>query len=260
MIVSHKHNFVYVKPGKTAGSSIELAISRYCGPQDMITKLRPREETQRVDCVARVENPRFVNINSGEMIELQNHSRYCDALRIYGEDIVDYDVVCTERNPWEKAISSFFWKGNRRPERPVAPRFKRFVSDGRWPQDFDVYSLNGVCVADHIIRVERLKDDYRDFLMFLGIPVEGDIVFPSSKGFQRPKEATREAMYTRPWVVRTVFEHTEQLRAVLPYRFEDRSAPDIRLHEDRRAARYKFLEENDCGPAYWEPVQASASV
>ncbi|MFV1602132.1 MULTISPECIES: hypothetical protein [unclassified Phaeobacter] len=260
MIVSHKHNFVYVKPGKTAGSSIELAISAYCGPQDVITRLRPREEYQRGDCAARIENPQFVNINSGETIELQNHSRYSDALRVYGEQIVDYDVVCTERNPWEKAISSFFWKGNRRPERPVEPRFKRFVNDGRWPQDFDVYSVNGVCVADHIIRVERLKEDYRDFLGSLGIVIEGEISFPASKGFQRPKEATREVMFTRPWVIRAVEEHSQELRSVLPYRFEERSAPEIHLSPDRRTARYRFLEQNACGPAYWQRVPTSTSA
>ena len=39
MIVSHKHKFIFLKTKKTAGTSIELALSRLCGPADVITPL-----------------------------------------------------------------------------------------------------------------------------------------------------------------------------------------------------------------------------
>lgn len=39
MIISHKHKFIFIKPEKTAGSSLEIALSKYCGQEDIITTL-----------------------------------------------------------------------------------------------------------------------------------------------------------------------------------------------------------------------------
>ena len=44
MIVSHKNRFIFLKTRKTAGSSIEIALSKHCGPEDIITKIAPSEE------------------------------------------------------------------------------------------------------------------------------------------------------------------------------------------------------------------------
>jgi hypothetical protein len=47
MIVSHEHKFIYLKTKKTAGTSIELALSRLCGPDDIITPLTKIDEALR---------------------------------------------------------------------------------------------------------------------------------------------------------------------------------------------------------------------
>ena len=39
MIVSHKHKFIFLKTKKTAGTSIELALTKLCGDDDIITPL-----------------------------------------------------------------------------------------------------------------------------------------------------------------------------------------------------------------------------
>ncbi len=31
MIISHRHSFVFVKTTKTAGTSVEIALSKHCG-------------------------------------------------------------------------------------------------------------------------------------------------------------------------------------------------------------------------------------
>ena len=48
MIVSHKNRFIFLKTRKTAGSSIEIALSKHCGPEDIITKIAPSEEELRL--------------------------------------------------------------------------------------------------------------------------------------------------------------------------------------------------------------------
>jgi hypothetical protein len=47
MIVSHEHKFIFLKTKKTAGTSIELALSALCGPDDVITPLTTIDEALR---------------------------------------------------------------------------------------------------------------------------------------------------------------------------------------------------------------------
>ena len=40
MILSHTHNFIFIKTHKTAGSSVEVALEGICGPQDVVTPMK----------------------------------------------------------------------------------------------------------------------------------------------------------------------------------------------------------------------------
>ena len=47
MIVSHEHRFIFLKTKKTAGTSLELALSQLCGPDDVITPVAETDEALR---------------------------------------------------------------------------------------------------------------------------------------------------------------------------------------------------------------------
>ena len=47
MIISHKYRFIFIKTVKTAGTSIEIARSRFCGDRDVITPISPQDEAAR---------------------------------------------------------------------------------------------------------------------------------------------------------------------------------------------------------------------
>ena len=47
MIISHSRKFIFVKTYKTAGSSLEIALSKYCAKGDILTPLDGEEEDKR---------------------------------------------------------------------------------------------------------------------------------------------------------------------------------------------------------------------
>jgi hypothetical protein len=47
MIISHKYRTSFIKTAKTAGTSIEMALSRSCGPDDIITPLWKQDEVAK---------------------------------------------------------------------------------------------------------------------------------------------------------------------------------------------------------------------
>lgn len=47
MILSHQHRFIFLKTNKTAGTSIEIALSQFCGPDYIIMPIPRKDELIR---------------------------------------------------------------------------------------------------------------------------------------------------------------------------------------------------------------------
>src|SRR5271155_5861212 len=124
MILSHKFKFIFVKGKKVAGTSVEMALSTICGPDDIITPITAIDELQRLTMGGRAQNYSISrdieaayirDIQATPLRELSqiivpkekyyNHMSLQEVMNTYAAPLTDYAIVCVERCPYDKILS-----------------------------------------------------------------------------------------------------------------------------------------------------------
>ncbi|MDR5638173.1 MULTISPECIES: sulfotransferase family 2 domain-containing protein [unclassified Thermosynechococcus] len=121
MIINHTYRFIFLKTRKTAGTSIEIALSQFCGSQDVITPIRWQDE--RIRRQLGYPEPRnfrapLVDYRLSDWLALfyqgskrkcNNHFTAAEVNNAINPDIWhNYFKFCFERNPFDKAISRYY--------------------------------------------------------------------------------------------------------------------------------------------------------
>lgn len=209
MILSHEHKFIFLKTKKTAGTSIELALSQLCGDEDVITPLAPSDEALRTNGRGaqnwrqhgwwQSRRPlwkrRMFRV-AAQDYGFYNHMTAAAAKELIGDDRVwrTYFKFAFDRNPWDREVSYYYhcFRGGE-----ARPSFDRFVQSDRRARlnNYEIYSLNGDVAVDFVGRYEHLEEDLKAALAQAG--VTGDFELPRAKGnFRTDKRPYRE-YYTR---------------------------------------------------------------
>ena len=172
---------------KTAGTSIEAALSQICGPDDIITPYSPENDGYRIG-----RNPQNYRLNHPLVPKrpllrrlLRRPERYYHTsvgfyehmpawrLRSYlGDDIWNsYFKFAFERNPWDRQVSYYYYKTRSKKNRPsfnayMRNRKKAFI------ENFSLYTIEDKIAVDFLGRYENLAEDFQAALQHIGITTQ----------------------------------------------------------------------------------------
>lgn len=229
MIICHRHRFIFLKTRKTAGTSIEIALSRFCGPEDVITPIFDEDEAlrrelgfrgpQNLEIPARLQraSDRLRALFAREPVRFFNHApaafvrRYVDPAVWSG-----YFKFCFERNPYDKAISRYCWSTREQPAPPPIGGFLR-KAKRRQISNWEIYTQDDQITVDFVGRYEHLAEDLAQALRRVGLP--SDLELPRAKSrFRREARPYRDVLDTPS---RALIEHTcARELATFGYRWE----------------------------------------
>ena len=182
MLISHQKKFIYFKTKKTAGTSIEIYFERYCRPiVESSSQILP-QMTHKTDTLQ--EFPEGIIGIRGENPDVRSLWNEHMPARDLKENVSDeiwntYFKFTAVRNPYEVAVSSFFWfnlyynKSETRKQistlslEDLKMRFEDFI-DEHYDPNSDIYSIDGKPCVDAFIRYENLHQDTQDICKRIG--------------------------------------------------------------------------------------------
>jgi hypothetical protein len=189
MIVSYARRFIFIKPRKVGGTSVELFLSRFCGADDIVTPVSPKDEPLRQGDGPR--NYRIPGYGKGRMLRLignavgrpalgrggfYNHMPAGEIRRLIGEQAWAESFKFTvERNPWDRQVSLYHWHYRHRARKPSFEAFIRSPFRRKISHNFDLYAIGGTIAVDRVCRFETLRQDLAAALAELGIEAEIDL-------------------------------------------------------------------------------------
>lgn len=192
MLVSHRHEFIYTKTFKTAGTSVEVFFEPYCMPEGEWTFSQSRPQTVTDAGIIGYRGPD----DSGKT--WYNHMPAREIRSKLGEEVWDsYYKFCVVRNPYDKAVSMYNWARRYSNLKTRLVNLATNISTRLLQLDFqrfahiagidrDKYVLNGSFCLDDIIFFERIQKDVRRICSTLQLPVD-EVDLPHIKsGTRKP--------------------------------------------------------------------------
>ncbi len=173
MIISHKHKFIFIKTEKTAGTSIEIALSRICGPNDIITPVAPKDEKYRQKLnytgsqnylipFSKYSLSDFIHmVKKRKRLRFFNHISAKEVKRLIEPEIWNsYYKFTFERNPFDKLISWYYWSGGDKKYGSISNFIKS--GDAKKVKGYQLYTDQGKVIVDQVYFFEDIANGLQD--------------------------------------------------------------------------------------------------
>lgn len=183
MILSYKYRFIFLKNPKTAGTSVEIALSKFCGPDDIITPIdNPDEELRRSLGYRGKQNYEasfsdyslrdYLRLYRERKCRFYSHSKAVEVKKYVGDKIWNsYYKFTVVRNPWDRLVSEYYWAIRNKPSPPDLDTFiERRLAKARNVHKPSLYLIDDRIAVDRICRFENLTDDLEGVRQHLDIP------------------------------------------------------------------------------------------
>lgn len=208
MILCHPHRFIFLKSTKTAGTSLEIALSKYCGPDDIITPIVDSDEAVRRALGHR--GPQHfrkplaefglrdgLKLLGGRWVKKYYHHIPAAELRgrLPAEIWRDFFKFSIVRNPFDYAVSRYFWSTPK--EAWSKAHFRQFLPAHRalLLKNRAITHLDGRSAVDFMVRYEHFEADLGELARRLGLPPRFHAEFAAisaKKGIRPPQASTAE--------------------------------------------------------------------
>ncbi len=198
MIVSHKHRFIFLKTRGTASTRIEVALSKFCGDDDIITAVAPEDESLRAQHGLRGRQNDLRPLADYSFADwlrfttrwrrshFEEHTTAATLKAALGTRVwSSYFKFCVERDPWDKIVSGYHWQTRHHDPRPDLIEFLR-GADPRRLSNFEIYAIDGVLAMDRVVRFERFAADLEDVRNLLDLPEPLQVQAPTGQNDQLP--------------------------------------------------------------------------
>ena len=174
MIISHKHKFIFIKTRKTAGTSVEIALSSICGEEDIIARIAAPDELARKKLgflgaqnyhipfgkYSRRDWAKAV-LHRQKRLEYYRHISCAELVEYIEPEIWNtYYKFTIDRNPFDKAVSMFYFRKADEKYESIT----EFIADGGLGEmrSFDLYTIRGVLAVDKIYKYEEMDYFLKD--------------------------------------------------------------------------------------------------
>lgn len=212
MIISYKYKFIFIKTNKTAGTSIEIALSKFCNHTDVITAISLDDEELRKKLGYRGPQNTVIPYYKYSLRNWSRCIRKLERIHLGGRASVkaiknyigiikwnEYYKFCFERNPWDRVVSLYYfsmhrWKERGKPRISISDFIdsKELLLLKKW--GIYNYTLNGEVMVDRVCLYENLEQELEEVCnKTLGIPEK--LILPSAKsGYREDKRHYREIL------------------------------------------------------------------
>lgn len=207
MIISHKYKFIFLKTNKTAGTSIEIALSGVCGDDDIISPISPEDEKTRSELGYRGPQHHLASAREYGIVDVAkllvkgrkknrfyNHMPASEVKALIADDTWnDYYKFCFERNPWDRVISLYYWRCKTEPRPSIAQFIDSGVLKRLKRKGLELYSIDGQIAVDKVCRFENIATELESFRTQLGITEKLELPHAKSR-FRKDKRSYREIL------------------------------------------------------------------